>query len=663
VILRDARIVDQIGMTVREFRPDQFEAAHQVAALIPKDGGLEMRTVPGADDPYLVVAPNIAFNLSAGLSLWPRLKAAIPVFLGVLAGTLLVIFLWQPLKRLASHRLVRTEWLWLIAVALVLFQLWLVSAQTIYAIGGAEVDDALFVNLTKHLLRGDWLGPYNQYTLAKGPMYSLFMAGVFLSGVPLFIAQQLLYVVACGLLCRALRPLVRSEIVRLGLFAVLLFNPITYCGTVTLRVQRQNIVPALVLLIIAGLVALYARRDAAKRKLVPWSVLTGIALGAFWLTREEAVWLIPTVGLMWGTAILAVWLDRAPDRKARIAVFLIPGILWTASVGTIASINWRYYGVFTTCEFRQSDFKAAIGSLLRIHPRQFRPFLPITRELRERAYAVSPTFAELRPYFEGSLGESWAKVSFEASHIPPSEREIPVGWHIWAIREAVIASGHGKTGAEAMAFYAQMAREINDACDRGLIEAGPHRTGFLSPLPADVVAPLLDGCRHAVLYIANFDETTVETPMSAGPEDRLRLFADLTRARLAPPEGAPPIPPNQRWLDRIRLRILNGILRLYQLVTPSAGFAAVLALIAASIVALRRRRLPYFVVVSVGMLGAMAAIILINTLVAITSFNAINAAYFTGAYGLLLFFTFLGWLALAEAIDERTAGAVSRGGG
>jgi len=55
---------------------------------------------------------------------------------------------------------------------------------------------------------------------------------------------------------------VASRGLRFGLFAGLLFNPITYNGVVSMRVQRQDILPALVLLIIAGLVAMYARRTA-----------------------------------------------------------------------------------------------------------------------------------------------------------------------------------------------------------------------------------------------------------------------------------------------------------------------------------------------------------------------------------------------------------------
>src|SRR4051812_10950120 len=101
-----------------------------------------------------------------------------------------------------------SRWFIAVVITLVLFKLWLVSAQTIVAVGSANHDDALFINLARALLGGGWLGSYNEFTLAKGPMYPLFIAGVFLIGVPLFTAQQMLYTAACGLLVRALRPLI-----------------------------------------------------------------------------------------------------------------------------------------------------------------------------------------------------------------------------------------------------------------------------------------------------------------------------------------------------------------------------------------------------------------------------------------------------------------------
>ncbi len=67
-----------------------------------------------------------------------------------------------------SSRLGTHGWL-LAAIALTAAKLWLTNSQTIFAIGPAFHDDRLFADLAAHLINGDWLGPYNQFTLAKGP--------------------------------------------------------------------------------------------------------------------------------------------------------------------------------------------------------------------------------------------------------------------------------------------------------------------------------------------------------------------------------------------------------------------------------------------------------------------------------------------------------------
>ena len=59
---------------------------------------------------------------------------------------------------------IRSGWLWT-AILLTLLKLWLTNAQTFFAIGPAFHDDQLFVKLAAHIINGEWLGPYDQFTL------------------------------------------------------------------------------------------------------------------------------------------------------------------------------------------------------------------------------------------------------------------------------------------------------------------------------------------------------------------------------------------------------------------------------------------------------------------------------------------------------------------
>lgn len=668
VAFSDAKIVDRDGKVIRRFAPAEFFPAHQIASLTPKNNGLEMRTTPGDNDPYLLLSIPEHFQLAKRFDLLRQASFSLPAFLTVFLGVLIASSFCSkrrdsrqcgktdpdkpPANKPGSSQIRPIDWcLAGLMLALVLFKLWLVSAQTIFALGGADHDDALFINLALRLTHGTWLGRYSEFTLMKGPMYSIFIAGTYFLGVPLFTAQHLLYVAGCALTVRALRPLIANRWVRFGLFVVLLFNPVTYEGSVHMRVLRQNILPGLVLLIVAGFTGLYTRQAGPKRYLLCWALLAGTALPAFWLTREEGVWLLPCFGLLWAAAGLAVWRNHAVDRRERLALLALPGVLWAMGLFLVAWLNLECYGIFTTCEFKRAEFKDAFGALLRVEPQQWRPYIAVPREERERLYPVSPAFAELRPFLEGQCGLDWAENSEGFTHIPPAEHEIAIGWFMWALRDAVVDAGHAHSGAEAMVFYAKMAREVNDACDSGKVKAGPRRSGFMPPWRREYLKPFYYGVQRSALLFLSFDQMTAESSPSIGTPAQLARFARLTHGSLNPPSDGTPIPPQEhRRHVQMRLAMLGEIMHLYQVIAFWASWAALLALLAAIGTAVIHRRPSYFAVASIGLLGSGLALVLICTLVDVTSFPAISIIYFTGAYGLSILFVFTSWLALVEVL-------------
>ncbi len=540
------------------------------------------------------------------------------------------------------------------AAALLLFKLWLVGGQTVLANGHALYDDQLFLRLARHILRGEWLGPYGEYTMMKGPAYPLWIAGVFLTGVPLFTAQHLFYAAGCALLVLALRPLIAPRGVRFGIFAVLLFNPMTYESAVHGRVLRQDIYHSLMLCGLAGLVALYARRDVTIRKLVGWAILAGVALAGFWLTREEGVWLAPLVGLVWLALFWRLWHERPAGWRLRLTLYLVPAIAWLGVVGVISGLNAYYYGWFGTVEFRAPEFRDAYGALCRVKPREWQRYIPVQREVRERIYAVSPAFAELRPNLEGRIGDGWAANSEFLTGKPRSEREIAGGWFMWALREAVIDAGHDHSAAETLAYYERMAREINAACDDGRLAAVPRRSGFLPPWNRDYTAILIPNLGKTARFFLTLDGFTAISQPSTSNTDLLILFGDLTRERLTPiPGTAMAIPAQQRWLDRIRVGILEQIGHGYQLLIVPAAIAAALAFLVATILAAIRRRADFWLTLNVGIIGACAAMVAINALVDTTSFPATSTGAYTANYPLYLLFLWTAWLQLRSEFSAR----------
>ena len=527
---------------------------------------------------------------------------------------------------------VSRRWLWG-ALALTAFKLWLTAGQTIFAIGPAIHDDKLFVQLAAEVVNGHWLGPYNQFTLAKGPLFPVFVAAVFWVGLPLMLAQQLGYAAACAVFTRSLAPWLRSGAAQFFVYALLLANPMSYDAGNLSRLMRQNIYTPLGLLAVAGLVRLFARRRDPWRRQAGPAALAGLALGAFWLTREESVWLLPAVGLVLGGLVASVWRElrtRGRTLAASLTTMAIAGLL---PVLLICTLNYRHYGWFGTVEFRAAEFKAAYGALTRIQVGPGLYQVPVTRQMREKAYELSPAFARLRPQLEGPVGDHWA----EKELFPAADRQIRGGWFIWAIRDAVGASGLAPDAGRAMEYYRQVADEINAACDAGRVPARPHRDGFVPPLDASLARPLEEAFFEYGAYFFTFSGFSAASPDSIGDYAELKPFRNLVGTRLShAPRSPDDAPANQAALNAWKVRTLEqtglALGRVLALVGPMILLIGLVRLLES----LADRRISFPLGLAGALLLACLAYLTINVLVHVTSFYNMTPAAMAAAYPLYL---------------------------
>lgn len=536
-------------------------------------------------------------------------------------------------------------WFWA-AITLTAFKLWLASGQTVYAIGPAFHDDKLFVGLAARLLNGEWLGPYNQFTLAKGPLYPLFLAGVFWIGLPLLLMQQIIYAGACAMVTRALSPWVRPAVAQFSLYGLLLWNPMSYDAGNLSRLMRQNIYTPLGLLVVAGLVQLFARRREPWRRQASPALLAGLSLGGFWLTREESVWLLPLVGLLLlglvaslGRELVTRWRPLGVSLGFFLLAAVLPGLI-------VSSLNQRYYGWFGTVEFRASEFKAAYGALTRLKTGPDLPQVPVTRQMRELAYEISPTFARLRPQLEGEVGDNW----IERDLFPATERQIRGGWFIWALRDAMVEAGLAPDAGTALQNYRLIADEVNAACDSGRVASRPRRSGFLPPITLATLPALLDGAVEYSTYFVFFRGFTAESPNSVGDYADLKPFRDLVGTRLSyAPRSPDPFPPYQEVLAERQVEWLEFIGVKTGIVLGWLGPLLLLVGFVRVIESLFARRFTQPLVFAGTLLAACGAYLAINILVHVTSFYNLSPAAMAAAYPLYL-------LALvAIGIDAATA--------
>jgi hypothetical protein len=480
---------------------------------------LGVRLAPGGHEVRFRYAPR---SLAAGIALF-------------LVGSLVALAVAVPrlLPRLAAPQ---ARWI-LAGVALVLGAAWVRSVLPLSAIGDASHDDALYVRLAEHVARGDWLGPYDESTLAKGPFYPFFIAFAHRAGVPLFAAQEALYAAACALFVLAVAPVVRAKAVRLLLFVLLVLNPV-----VVTRAAREGIYPALSLLALAGGIGVLARFPSSPRAATGWSVLCGLSLGALWLAREEGIWILPAVALLLAGAVARAAGDL-PSAVRASGLALLPFALLGASLLGVALRNRQVYGVFTARESTDRPFTAAYGALSRIRHARPRPMIPVPSDVRRKAYARSATFRALEPYLEGEVGSRWTAVG--AGYVPATSGDLAGGWLQFALREAAARAGAYRDAPAAAAFWRNVADELNGACSRGELDCLPERSTLTPPGALALLPSSLGALRGnlALLTASIAANATHNLGSSRGSAAARLRFERLARADIAPSEV------DSRWVS------------------------------------------------------------------------------------------------------------------
>lgn len=356
----------------------------------------------------------------------------------------------KPTKLITTRGYSRSLICWIIL--LIITRLWLVEAQDVLATY-TPADDYLFVKLAKHILSGSWLGPYDQFTLVKGPVYPLFIAAAHHTGMPLLLVQHLLYSAICILAVVALRPLLKSQWLFIIIFFLLLFNPFTYAYPATGRTFRFGLSMPLVLALFSCMGGLLLRSDSTINRKISWSVSIGIVFSLLWYTREEGIWLLPSLVLFGFYFLFIGGSINLKKLTARIALLLPIPLFFFCFTTAFSHLNQKHYGAPCINLFKSAEFQSAVGGLMNINVVKTIRYIPVNRDNQNAAYEVSPTFRQLRPYFEEAK---------KGRHLPDS-------FYIWTLLDVVRESGNDNSLPESLEFYAKVGAEIKAACEAGTI--------------------------------------------------------------------------------------------------------------------------------------------------------------------------------------------------
>ncbi|HEY0329445.1 MAG TPA: hypothetical protein VGC77_10130 [Rhodopseudomonas sp.] len=376
------------------------------------------------------------------------------------------------------------------------------------------------------------------------PIYPLAIALVSQTGLPLRIASELVFLIAAISFAVAWGRLAVPRWAQLLAFAAIAFHP--YSIDLFDCTFAENFYAILMLLAGGQFVRVIAYRNG--RDLALNAALFAIFLALAWHTRKEAGPLLGGFLALSFAGIVAVWLLRRVDFAAAwrltAALVIAPAVLVVALGAVLISISGARFGLWATNELTAPNYVRAFTKLQQIDAPSPR-FVPVSQAAREKAYQVSPAFAELRPFLEDSPAAKWARHEGEMF---AGTSDLYAGYFYWLLRDAVNAKGYYSSAPQAEAFYGRIADEMEQAFHAGTVKARRVPLSFIDP-NLSAWLPYLPASLYNVstlLFAAHLSQCAADSVL---PPNIIALYDRIANRRAPPPQDNSAVATIEGWLS------------------------------------------------------------------------------------------------------------------
>ena len=358
-----------------------------------------------------------------------------------------------------------------------------------YPIFGSDKDDEMQVLLSNSMAAGQWLGPWSDTILSKGPGYPAFLVVAHDLGLNPMMAAQGVYLAGATLLALGVLALVRSRILVGLLYVALAMNPAMF-GAPSSRVYRESLTGALAILVLGlfmVLVWLVVRRMRVGWRMlavVPLALVLGVAAAWLTQTRIDTAWILVTLApiaagsVFWSTT---GWRERGL-RALTLAgsAVVVLGVVLTVE-DRVADRNEARYGVRVTDDYSAGPFAEMSNVWASVRVGEPRTFVPISAAQRAAVYAISPDAARMQPLLDGKKEYFGRSASCEVAGVCD---DYAGGWMPWAMR--VAAGEFTSSGVEFQDFFSRIRDDITAACQDGRLTCGANGLGPGVPPLADI---------------------------------------------------------------------------------------------------------------------------------------------------------------------------------
>ena len=497
----------------------------------------------------------------------------------------------------------------------ILFRLWLLGAYELY-IHPSEHDGGLFISLAHHILNGEWLGPYDHRTLIKGPIYPLFIAASYLLRIPLLFSQHLLYCLACLVFAYVVGGRLKNRVQQFFVFVLLLFNPFAVDYPLFFIPYRMGLYVPLVVFFFGTLIETINPRKNSLTHSFRWSIYLGISFTLLWYTREESIWVVPS--LLFGLLcfLLPFKKDSLPLVK-RFAVVIIPFIVWGTGTISLSLLNQKYYGVSHIIDIKSDGFSSAYGGILRIENPTPKPRVVVTNKMREQAYEVSPTLKKLYPYVDGKR-----------------KMYLQNAFFMWGLRRGLQIGEFAENAQEAEDFWLQIGTELQQACGDGRLECVRSKPSIRPLWHSSFNKLAIREFWHILRQITEFNDPDItdRRHLSRGNEKMRWDYITVTGEQFVPSRQdlIENYPDFHKKMKIRHMDILTDISNLYEIIVPVFFWFSLLTVLFVFGRETFQGQLAYDVIPVLSLLGGLLTLFLLLTFVSITMWEIsrpIHSAY------------------------------------
>ncbi|WP_242874689.1 hypothetical protein [Clostridium pasteurianum] len=393
---------------------------------------------------------------------------------------------------------------------ILLIRLILSTGVRVWTFGDNHYDDGMMIKNAANLISGNWLGRFDQYILAKGITFPLYLDLIHKVGLPFIFSNVLMCFAASVTFIVSIKKIIPNRNALAIIYTILMFNPIASASWTFQRAYRDSIYSYLVVILFSLIIAIYLNRNESYNKILWYSLASGFFLSATWLAREDSPWVAPFVVVALLVTAIFIFLDKKEDKKIKIKKILsltVTPIFLAVSILVVSTINYRHYGVFMTNEYTGGYLPKLFKELTIIKPDKWIPDVPVPKSTREKAYKVSPTFSKLKKTLEAH--------PFIATQ-PGGNASCSM--LAWAVIDSVQWYGL-KDGKSSQEFYKKSADEIEDAIKSGKLKTrGGYIFMFESPWDNRYIVPFMKSFYetfkttvHMGQYYNTDQESLVET--------------------------------------------------------------------------------------------------------------------------------------------------------